>query len=465
MERMIEHEEEPDVLQEKIRTLASWVRESKHMIAFTGAGISTSAGIPDFRGPQGVWTLKATGGRRTAKTVPTLSAMPTPCHMALVKLQDEGVLKYLISQNVDGLHRRSGILPSKISELHGNSNLEVCDSCGKEYLRDYNCSEGSTVGHFTGRRCSVGGCGGRLLDTIVHFGESLPLHVVSLGFEESREADLCICLGSSLTVTPAADMPKHVGEKSDGRLVIVNLQKTPLDRLADLRIFAKTDTVMEGLMKELGLEIPPFRLSRRIVVKHVPADSEGAKPKIIIKAIDVDGTPTTLFCGVEVLFTASGRKLEVDAEGAREGSSFVFDVNEGDGTEVDIRMHFMGHYNEPPYSIKHNFGASTSTSQGGSNQKRYLLSFDPVSGEWQSAESDAATEQEREEGMENENWMDKLPEQITHNMHDHPLNKLPMVYGGGYRCNRCLKVGNGWVYHCAPCQFDLHPTCAIWRRD
>ena len=223
-EQMEEKEDSAEVLDEKIKTLAQMLRESKHTIAFTGAGISTSAGIPDFRGPQGVWTLRATGGRRTDRTVPTLSAIPTPCHMALVKLAEDGLLKYLISQNVDGIHRKSGIPPANLSELHGNTNLEICDRCGKEYLRDYDCQNGACVDHHTGRKCSVAGCDGDLMDTIINFGQSLPLHSVQRGFEESEQADLCICLGSSLTVTPAADMPKLVGKKKDANLVIVNLQ-------------------------------------------------------------------------------------------------------------------------------------------------------------------------------------------------------------------------------------------------
>jgi hypothetical protein len=125
MTQMEEIEETPEELAAKIKALAGMIRDSKHCVFFTGAGISTSAGIPDFRGPEGVWTLKATGEKRKGKTVSMLSAVPTTTHMAMVKLHDEGRMHYLISQNVDGIHRKSGIHPHRLSELHGNSNLEV----------------------------------------------------------------------------------------------------------------------------------------------------------------------------------------------------------------------------------------------------------------------------------------------------------------------------------------------------
>lgn len=161
-------------------------------------------------------------------------------------------------------------------------------------MRDFDCTAGANVHHVTRRHCSVPNCDGRLLDSIINFGESLPYHVVSRGFEESEKADLCICLGSSLTVTPAADMPKVVAKKKDGHMVIVNLQKTPLDKLADLRIFGKIDQVMQGVMEELGLEIPSFVLNRSVVIAH---DAKALR----IEGIDVDGTPLTLFCGVEAM--------------------------------------------------------------------------------------------------------------------------------------------------------------------
>jgi NAD-dependent SIR2 family protein deacetylase len=142
--------------------------------------------------------------------------------MAFVKLYELGILKFLISQNVDGLHRRSGIPSEKLAELHGNVNLERCKKCGKEYLRDYEI--GCTLNHVTGRLCTIPGCNGVLLDSIINFGENLPKREVREGFDNSLKADLCLALGSSLRVTPAADMPAQTVEKG-GKLVIVKYAK------------------------------------------------------------------------------------------------------------------------------------------------------------------------------------------------------------------------------------------------
>ena len=107
----VEHQEAPAAVDKKAQALADRIRTSKHLVVFTGAGVSTSAGIADFRGPEGAWTLMAQGREHDLRSVDTLQAIPTPTHMALVELQNRGLLKYLISQNCDGLHRRSGILP------------------------------------------------------------------------------------------------------------------------------------------------------------------------------------------------------------------------------------------------------------------------------------------------------------------------------------------------------------------
>ena len=124
LEAIEEFEDTPAELEAKIKLLVGMVRDSKHLVAFTGAGISTSASIPDFRGPNGVWTLKAQG--KKPKDRPSFDdAIPTPCHMTLKELQDQGLLKYVVSQNVDGLHRRSGIRKECISELHGIYTVEI----------------------------------------------------------------------------------------------------------------------------------------------------------------------------------------------------------------------------------------------------------------------------------------------------------------------------------------------------
>jgi NAD-dependent SIR2 family protein deacetylase len=145
--------------------------------------------------------LKATKPRKVIESVN--KAIPSPTHMAFVKLIQEDVMKFLVSQNVDGLHRRSGIPTKKISELHGNSNLEKCEQCGKEYMRDYDTYAGY-ADHSTGRTCDNMQCGGRLRDTIINFGENLNTRILNKAFEHGSRADLCLSMGSSLRVTPAA---------------------------------------------------------------------------------------------------------------------------------------------------------------------------------------------------------------------------------------------------------------------
>jgi NAD-dependent SIR2 family protein deacetylase len=131
-----EYFDTPEVLDQKCEQLALMIRSAEHFVAFSGAGISTSAGIPDFRsgydtvletGP-GAWEKAANKEKVTKKIVtkPIQKAVPTLTHMAFVGLMEEGLLKFIISQNVDGLHRKSGISPEKITELHGNTNLELC---------------------------------------------------------------------------------------------------------------------------------------------------------------------------------------------------------------------------------------------------------------------------------------------------------------------------------------------------
>lgn len=126
----------------------------------------------------------------------------------------------IINQNVDGLHRRSGFPIDKMAELHGNDNLEICKAkdCGKQYMRDYSTRNARGVfDHATGRGCES--CGGMLYDTIINFGENLPIKALEDGFNHGKEADLCLVLGSSLRVTPAAKMPLETARK--GKLVIV----------------------------------------------------------------------------------------------------------------------------------------------------------------------------------------------------------------------------------------------------
>ena len=210
-----------------------------------------------------------------------LKALPSPTHMGLVELEKKKLLKFLISQNIDGLHRRSGFPSDKLAELHGNTNLEKCKKCGKKYLRDFRARTAMQVhDHATGRFCDDKKCNGELFDSIINFGENLPEQDMNLGFAHSAEADLCLVMGSSLRVSPACDMAVDVGRRKKN-LVIVNLQKTPYDSLCSLRIFALCDDVVERLMKKLNMEIPKYILKRYFRLRKL-------KKGLAIEGIDAD---------------------------------------------------------------------------------------------------------------------------------------------------------------------------------
>lgn len=337
------------ILDQKISLLAQMILSAEHFVVFTGAGISTGAGIADFRsgvntvlptGP-GAWEKLAKKHKSKPKVeVDMLEAIPTPAHMALVKLEQEGILKFCISQNVDGLHRRSGFSPLKLAELHGNTNLEVCKnpSCGKQYLRDY-WVESDGNDHKTGRKCE--NCNGPLYDTIINFKENLPEKDLNDGFYHSKKADLVLVLGSSLRVTPAADMPLET-INNNGKLVIVNLQPTPLDDYA-LRINGMIDNVMVKLMEKLNLEIPKFVLKRRMGVRLVE-DVVSKKRGLLVRGLDSDGVQYSLFEEVEVNFPRQGENVVMEKE-----PFVVFPVRSCIEKEEVVRMRlaFRGHYGEP----------------------------------------------------------------------------------------------------------------------
>jgi len=415
-----EHHDDAATLDRKVTQLAEWIRQSRFMLAFTGAGISTACGIPDFRSGMatclptgaGAWTLRAEeqkAGRRIeqpgVRRVGTLQAIPSHGHMALVELQRSGILRFLVTQNTDGLHRRSGFPTQALAELHGNTNLERCSVCRAEYLRDFRTRTARGVlEHDTGRAC--GKCGGMLRDTIINFSEWLPEEEIRKGFRAAELADLCLVLGSSLRVTPAANIPEIVGKKEKGKLVVVNLQSTPLDGLAALRINGTIDDVMQLLMSKLELQIPPFVLKRRVQISQwitspmptptprlqqqpqrverstrstvaaasAPASAPSGPQFVMqVSGVEADGTPASLFREVRL-----GEQARSDTEPHRFTLRLPLTV-EGAAPKLPASVSLVlipfGNYREPPVTL-------TVPVQPASVQT-WLLEYDPRStGRW-----------------------------------------------------------------------------------
>ncbi len=225
-------------LDERIEALAKLMFRARYMVLFTGAGISTESGLPDFRGPDGLWTRRDKGFPPPRMEVQWHAVPPNKGHLAIVELQNIGKLKFLISQNVDNLHLKSGIRPELLAELHGNITKLRCSSCGAIY------DSSSSL-----RNCR---CGGRLMSSTVDFGQPLPERDLMLSFEHSRKSDLFVVVGSSLVVTPAADMPKEA-LRADAKLVIINEGVTPFDRYAHLRFHEKIGDVLPKAVARLKI--------------------------------------------------------------------------------------------------------------------------------------------------------------------------------------------------------------------
>jgi NAD-dependent deacetylase len=223
-----------------------WIEGAKRVVVLTGAGISTDSGIPDFRGPQGVWTRnpmaeklsnihyymadpevrKASWQARMDHTA--WSAQPNPGHLALVELEKRGKLHTLITQNIDELHQLAGNSPAKVVEVHGTMRKVVCMSCGmtapmQKALDRVRAGE-------TDPPCRD--CGGILKSATVSFGQNLVPEVIERAMRAAAQAEILLSVGTSLQVYPiagAVPMAKSAG----ARVLIVNAEPTPFDDIAD----------------------------------------------------------------------------------------------------------------------------------------------------------------------------------------------------------------------------------------
>src|SRR3712207_3103720 len=176
-------------LRRHVGKIARWIAGSEHIVAFTGAGISTDSGIPDFRGPQGVWTRRDAGLPAPRWRVSPSQVKPNASHLSLVELQRLGKLQFLITQNTDNLHRRSGIYPELLAELHGNGTLMRCLGCDRLYTRQEVAWDTARLGPGYRTQQPIPGqpacdaCGGQLISSVVNFGDPLPYRELALAEE------------------------------------------------------------------------------------------------------------------------------------------------------------------------------------------------------------------------------------------------------------------------------------------
>lgn len=219
---------------------------ANNVVFFTGAGISTESGIPDFRGPNGIWKqmqpidfsdfvaseeVRRESWRRKFSSNKMAEAQPNHGHRAITRLYELGKVSYVITQNVDGLHQESGLPDDRVIELHGNAQYATCLNCSKRYELseiEQTFSDNETVPY-----CSD--CGGMIKTATISFGQAMPEGPMHLAQQATLGSDLFIACGSSLTVYPAAGFPR-VAKQNGANLAIVNNEPTDLDPICDLVI-------------------------------------------------------------------------------------------------------------------------------------------------------------------------------------------------------------------------------------
>jgi NAD-dependent deacetylase len=264
-------------VEDNLKEVAQWIVASKRVIVFSGAGLSTESGIPDFRSPGGVWDrynpedfyfqnfLDREASREkywqmaTEMYEPIKKAQPNQAHLAIAELEKLGKLDCVITQNIDGLHFKAGNSEEKVIQLHGTATFVSCLSCKKRYDRDEiqeRIKEGQKA-----PRCDD--CGGLLKPATISFGQSMPEKETEEAYHRSSLCDLFIVVGSSLVVQPAASMPL-VAKRNGAKLVIINRDPTPFDDMADLVVHGEAGSTMRSILDHVkqGSEAEDLRIRK-----------------------------------------------------------------------------------------------------------------------------------------------------------------------------------------------------------
>lgn len=251
-EDLLEEIVDDDVV-EKVNLMASKIKQSKYCVFYTGAGISTSVGLPDYRSKNGIWTKRKNNDDSWKQLQEALNRddiAPSQTHRYMSKLVTRGIVKSVLTTNIDGLHMTAGLdRDTNLIEMHGNKYIEECRKCGLEFLSKKPLPDLHNRTHKTGNKCPH--CSSELYNNIVLFGDT-HLDVPSYekqydrAFIEVCRADLIVVWGSSLLVPSACDLVDYVvteNRERRGELIIINNQKTPKDPLASLIIHFDCDKV------------------------------------------------------------------------------------------------------------------------------------------------------------------------------------------------------------------------------
>ncbi|MBT3386347.1 MAG: sigma factor regulator FecR [Desulfobacula sp.] len=246
------------IMDEKINLVAQRIKVSKHLVFFTGAGISTESGIPDYRSQGGIWdkfkpvyfdefmTSKESRIRYWEQRLDMEKGLsvskPNKGHKSLAKLYELGLLKILITQNIDGLHQASGIPQEKIIELHGNTRRVRCMSCKKLI----SWKEAKKIID-AGNKAPVCSCSGYFKPDTISFGQAMPVEETQRAAMLSSKSDAFIVVGSTLLVQPAALMPEYA-KTAGAFLAIINLSKTPYDNMCDVLIRDRAGDVLKKIV-------------------------------------------------------------------------------------------------------------------------------------------------------------------------------------------------------------------------